>query len=119
MSSVDLRSVGEQETEKWVYALCILKWLNCITIVHQRGRPAGFFTWTVCEVKLDRKIVRAYYKTSAIGWTAEQTDQRKVFRKMNSGFTERFKTSAAENLVHFTSNINEQLGYENSQIYCN
>ena len=71
------------------------------------------------RLKMYRKNVHAYYKTSTIGWTAERTDHWKVFRKMNSGFTERFRISVAENLVHFTSNINEHLGFENSQICCN
>jgi len=66
-----------------------------------------------------RKNIHAYYKASAIGWSADRTDHWKVFRKMNSGFTDSFRLSFAGNLVHFTSNINEHLGYENSQIYRN
>jgi hypothetical protein len=48
-----------------------------------------------------RKNVHVYYKTSAIGWSAERTDHWKVFRKTISGFTERFRKNVAENLVHF------------------
>jgi len=87
-----------------------------VAALHNNCAPEMQTCWILY---VERKIVHAYCKTSATGWTRERTDHWKVFRKMNSGFIERFRISVAENLVHFTSNINEQLGYENSQICCN
>jgi hypothetical protein len=71
-------------------------------IVHQRRRRAGFFTWPVYEIKKCTERMFMHI-TRAIGWTAERTDRWKLFWKMISGFTERFRKSVAENLVHFSS----------------
>jgi hypothetical protein len=71
---------------------------------------------------MDRTIVDACYETSAVGWKRERADHWELFWKQSGGLTARFQVSVAENLVHFTSNINknrEQLSEDNSQIRCN